>query len=167
MKHPISTYFLGIALAALPSAFLTAQSDEKMAEVFEWKFAMDTPDASFQPMPDEAGWEEPATSAKVICMATPVPYSKMAQDLGAITSEEGQTVLEKTPVEINGVKGLLILLEFASMGGADTEIVYSLMFARPFQDLSLVLNAQYPKSEHERLYAKMLTAFGTVRKIEN
>jgi hypothetical protein len=67
-------------------------------------------------------------------------------------------------VEINGVKGLLILLEFAPVGGADTEIIYSLMFARPFQDVSLVLNAQYPKSEHERLYAKLLTAFGTVRK---
>jgi len=164
MTHRLTMYFLGFALGVLPAVSLEAQSDEKMAEVFEWKFETAPPDVSFQVMPDETGWEEPATAAKIICMATPVPYSKMEQDLGAITSEEGQTLLEKTRVEINGVSGLLILLEFAPMDGTDTETVYSLMFARPFQDVSLVLNAQYPKSEHERLYPKMLTAFGTVRK---
>jgi len=164
MTHCFATYLFGLTLVTLPLVSLSAQSDEKMAEVFAWKFAMDAPDSSFEPMSDEEGWEEPSTTAKAICMATPVPYAKMEQDLGAITTEEGQVVLEKSQVEINGVKGLLILLEFAPVGGADTEIIYSLMFARPFQDVSLVLNAQYPKSEHERLYAKLLTAFGTVRK---
>lgn len=164
MKLRLSIYFCGLALGLSPAVSLSAQSDEKMAEVFEWKFEMNAPDDSFQAMQEESGWEEPTTMAKVICMATPVPYSKMEQDLGAITSEEGQTLLEQKPVVINGVSGLLILLEFASMDGSDTETVYSLMFARPFQDVSLVLNAQYPKTEHERLYSKMLAAFGTVRK---
>lgn len=154
----------GIAVQTLLPLNANAQSDEKMAEIFEWKFEMDAPDAGFEAMPEASGWEESATGAKVICMATPVPYSQMEEDLMAIASEEGQTVLEKSAVEIGGTKGLLILLEFAAVAGEDEEVVYSLMFARPFQDVSLVLNAQYPKSQHDRLYAKMLDAFSTVRK---
>lgn len=154
----------GFVLPALSPVALPGQSDEQMAEVFEWKFEMQAPDTGFSPMADETGWEEATTGAKVICMATPVPFAKMAEDLSSISTEEGQKVLEKTTTEINGVSGLLILLEFAPVAGEDTEVVYSLMFARPFQNVSLLLNAQYPQSQHERLYAKMLTAFGTVRK---
>ena len=164
MTYRLLLYCCGLVLPSLLPFAANAQSNEKMAEVFEWKFEMQAPDAGFEQMPGEAGWEEPATGAKVICMATPVPFTKMAEDLEAISSEDGQKVLEKTTAELNGVTGLLILLEFAPMEGEDTEVVYSLMFARAFQDASLVLNAQYPKSQHERLYARMLTAFGTVQK---
>lgn len=164
MTNRFLILFSGFALHILLPLGANAQSDEKMAEVFEWRFEMEAPDAGFEAMPEASGWEEPATGSKVICMAAPVPYSQMEEDLMAIASEEGQTVLEKSAVEIGGVKGLLILLEFAPVAGEDAEVVYSLMFARPFQDVSLVLNAQYPKSEHDRLYAKMFTAFGTVRK---
>lgn len=164
MAYRFLILFCAFVLHILLPNDATAQSDEKMAEVFEWKFEMDAPDAGFEAMPGASGWEESATGAKVICMATPVPYSQMEEDLNAIASEEGQTVLEKSAVEIGGVKGLLILLEFAPVAGEDVEVVYSLMFARPFQDVSLVLNAHYPKAEHDRLYTKMLDAFGTVRK---
>ena len=104
---------------------------------------------------------------EVICMATPVPFAKMTEDLTALNTEEGQKVLEKQQTAINGVQGLLLLLEFAPMAGEDTEVMYTLMFARPFEGASLVLNAQYPKSQHERLYPKLLAAFGTVRKKDN
>lgn len=164
MTYRLLLWLSGIAFQIHLPLAANAQSDEKMAEVFEWKFEMDAPDAGFEAMAGASGWEDAATGAKVICMATPVPYSQMEEDLMAIASEEGQTVLEKSAVEIGGVKGLLILLEFAPVAGEDAEVVYSLMFARPFQDVSLVLNAHYPKAQHDRLYAKMLDAFGTVRK---
>ena len=158
---------LGLFLLPLVHENLSAQTDEDMAKVFNWKFSMAAPAPSFVPMADESGWEEPESQAKVICMATPTPYSQMAKDMEALSSEDGQKVIEKKLVEISGVQGLLVLLEFAPMAGEDTEIIYSLMFARPFEDVSLVLNAQYPKTQHERLYDKMLTAFGTVRKKDN
>lgn len=143
------------------------QTDEQMARVFEWKFVMNAPDADFIPMAETGGWEEPATASKVVCMATPVPYDRMVNDLGALGSEDGQQVLDKKVVDINGVSGLLMLMEFSPVAGEDTEVVYTLMFTRPFEDFSLVLNAQYPKSEHDRLYSKMLASFGSVRKKDN
>lgn len=167
MKRFLFRRLAELAFLAIIAQPLAAQTDEELAKIFEWKFTMDAPDGDFEPLEEGSGWSEPATSAKVICMATPVPYSRMQQDLEALSSEEGQKVLEKGPVTINGVPGLLILLEFSPLAGEDSEVMYSLMYARPFQDISLVLNAQYPKSQHERLYAKMLTAFGTVRKKEN
>lgn len=164
MRHQFNSCLF---LLSLCGGSLSAQSDADMAKVFEWKFSMQAPDASFVPMPEESGWEEPATQAKVICMATPVPFAKMTEDLTALNTEEGQKVLEKKQTVINGVQGLLLLLEFAPMAGEDTEVMYTLMFARPFEGASLVLNAQYPKSQHERLYPKLLAAFGTVRKKDN
>lgn len=157
-------FALSIFLIAFIHPALPAQTEEQMAKVFEWKFSLDAPDAGFVFMPETGGWEEPATQAKVVCMATPVPYSRMAEDLEALSSEDGQRILEKKALELNGVSGLLMLFEFAPMAGEDTEVVYTLMFARPFQEFSLLLNAQYPKSQHERLYPKMLATFGSARK---
>lgn len=163
MKTKVIRLVLGF-LPAFAAWQLQAQSDEQMARVFEWKFLMDAPDAGFVPMPEMGGWEEPATQSKVVCMATPVSYTRMIEDLEALQSEEGQRVLEKRVLDLNGVNGLLMLLEFAPVAGEDTEMTYTLMFVRPFEEYVLVLNAQYPKTEHERLYTKMLATFASVRK---
>lgn len=167
MKQPISGRIAGLALFFCLHGLLQAQSDAEMARVFEWKFSMNAPDQSFSLMEGGDGWEEPATQAKVICMATPAPFEKTVADLKTIASEDGQKVLELENRTLNGVEGLIILLEFAPMEGTDTEVTYTLMFARPYDNATLLINAQYPKSEHQRLYPKMLEAFGTAKKIEN
>lgn len=145
---------------------LSAQSDDEMAKVFEWKFSMTPPDASFSLLEEGSGWEETSTEAKIICMANPIPYQRMADDLQALGSEDGQKILEKKTLEIDGKPGLLILLEFLPMAGEDTGATYSLMYVCPYDErISLLINAQYPKTEHDRLYSKLLAAFATVRKI--
>ena len=137
-----------------------------MAEVFNWKFEMAAPDSFFVPLEEGSGWEEPATAAKVVCMAMPAPFERTVQDLEALQTEEGQAVLEKHSLELEGIQGMLFLLEFSPVAGNDPEITYSLIFVRPLQNATLIINAQYPKPEHERLYAKLLAAFATVRKKE-
>ncbi|MBK6931075.1 MAG: hypothetical protein IPH12_09435 [Saprospirales bacterium] len=144
---------------------LPAQNDEEMAKVFNWKFQLVAPDTSFIPMDGESGWEEPGSEAKVICMATPAPYTRVVEDFAALQSEPGQVVLDKSYVTLGGVTGLLLLLEFAPVAGEETELTYSLLFARPYGEVSLLLSAQYPKPEHDRLYAKILASFATVRQI--
>ena len=159
-------FFTSLILSCCSLPHLSAQSDDEMAKVFEWKFSMTAPDATFTPLEEGSGWEESSSQAKVICMANPIPYQRMADDLQSLSSEDGQKVIEKKPLELGGKQGLLILLEFTPMAGEDTEATYSLMYVCPYDDsISLLLNAQYPKKEHERLYPKLLASFATVRKI--
>lgn len=150
----------------LASGNLAAQSDEEMAAVFNWQFELIAPDSTFIPLAEGNGWEEPTTQAKVICMAAPMPYEQTAADLEALSTEEGQRVLESANTSIGGADGLLLLIEFTPMAGEDTEVTYSLLFARPYRNASLILSAQYPKSEHERLYPRFLRAFSTVRQTQ-
>ncbi len=76
-------------------------------------------------------------------------------------------MLETQSFDADGKPGTVVLLEFEPVAGEDTESVYSIMYTRPLETgISLVVNAQYPKSQHDRLYAKMIAAFATVRKTD-
>lgn len=152
------------ALMLLASTGLSAQHTPTEEEVFSWQFEIAAPDTGFTVLEGDSGWEEAATETKLIAMAAPFPYDQMASDFMALQSEDGQQIIERKQTEIGGVAGLLLILEFKPLRSADPEPTYSLMFVRPFEQVSLVLNALYPKSQHERLYPKMLAAFATVRK---
>lgn len=153
-----------LALLLLGSNGLGAQNSPGEEEVFGWQFVFAAPDTGFTVLEGDSGWEEMSTETKVIAMAAPFPYERMAADFQALQSEEGQRVIERKTTSIGGVSGLLLVLEFTPLKSDDPEPSYSLMFIRPFEQVSLVLNAIYPKSQHERLYPKMLAAFATVRK---
>lgn len=164
LRKSIFTSLLGGAVLLASVSCLSAQRDEEMAQVFNWTLEIAAPDTSFIPLEGASGWEEPATQANIVCFAVPTPFDRMVNDLDALHSEEGQQVLEKSTVTFGNIQGTLFLMELAPVAGADMETSYSLMYVQPFESATLVANAQYPKSQHERLYAKMLAAFATLRK---
>lgn len=140
---------------------------EKMLAIFNMKFEIAAPDATFTAT--EQGWEEEATRAKLVCSALPAPYERVLADFMEITMPDDIKLISKDTMSVGGLAGYLMVTEATPPADEpEQEHFYGIMYIRSWDKLStLNINAVYPKSQHERLYKKMLATFATVRKKED
>lgn len=136
--------------------------------VFMMRFDIAPPDTTFTEMDSGEGWEEKSTLARIVCTALPASFGRVMQDAHELSNMEGGTLLSKDSVEIGGVQGFLAKMEFSPPQEEETQEPFiALMFMRPWgQNITLNINAAYPKSQDGRLYPLMLASFATVRKKE-
>ena len=167
-KQLIAAGTLSLLLFA-GSSSLTAQSTtlsaQDMLNVFALQFDLKLPDTTFVEMEPGAVWEEVKTESKILCNAMPVPFEQVLRDTAEMASSPEMTLLKKGRLDLNGTPGYLITMEFVQNEvGKGSEPFLGLMYVRPLDArTALTINAAYPKTQHERLYPKMLTAFGSVR----
>lgn len=141
-------------------------SDDEILAAFMMRFDIAPPDTTFLAMETGEGWEEQSTLSRIVCSALPASFERVMQDAGELANIEGGKLISQDTLEINGVKGFLAKVEF-SPGEAGMEPFLALMYMRPWgKNLTLNINAAYPKSHDARLYSKMLASFATVRKKE-
>lgn len=167
-KRLITVGTLSLLLFAGSQA-LTAQtttlSAQDMLAVFALQFDLTLPDTTFAEMEPGAVWEEADTESKILCNALPIPFDRVLRDTMEMASSPEMTLLHKGQLTLHGIPGYLITMEFMQTeGGQDAAPFLGLMYIRPLDaQTTLTINAAYPKSQQERLYPKMLAAFGSVR----
>lgn len=126
-------------------------------------FEIASPDTTFVPMQNAYGWEEPATQSLVVCVPAPGSFREMAeQQLEKEQTFDGNVkIISKEIKDLNGRSGVLVTGEITEN---PENPFYSVMYFTPLDDnMVLMVNALYPKSQHERLSPKMLTSFGSAR----
>ncbi len=143
----------------------TTLSMEDMLAVFALQFDLPLPDTSFTEMEPGTVWEEAATEAKIMCNAMPAPFARVLQDTTEMTTSPEMILLHKGRLDLNGVPGYLIQMEFVQPEGpGNAENFEGLMYIRPLnENIALTVNVAYPKSQHDRLYARMVAAFEGVQ----
>ncbi|MEO6038004.1 MAG: hypothetical protein ABIQ93_06275 [Saprospiraceae bacterium] len=143
----------------------TTLSSQDMLAVFALQFDLFLPDTTFIEMEPGTVWEEAATEAKIMCNAMPATFERVLQDTTEIASSPEMILLRKGRLDLNGVPGYLIYMEFVQPeGSGSAEPFEGLMYVRPLDaQTALTVNVAYPKSQHNRLYNKMLAAFGSVQ----
>lgn len=126
-------------------------------------FEIAAPDSTFIPMQNAYGWEEPATKSMVVCIPTPGSFKEMAEaEIDNEYAGDGVVkIISKENKELNGKPGVVVYGEITE----DPENPFcSVMYFSPLGDnMVLMVNALYPKSQHERLYPKMLASFASAR----
>lgn len=147
------------------SAQATTLSAQDMLAVFALQFDLTLPDTTFTEMEPGAVWEEAGTDSKILCNAMPIPFERVLRDTTDITTSPEITLLHQGRLDFNGVSGYLISMEFMQTeGGREAAPFLGLMYIRPLDaQTALTINVAYPKTQHERLYPKMLAAFASVR----
>ena len=147
------------------TAQATTLSAQDMLAVFALQFDLTLPDTTFTEMEPGAVWEETGTEAKILCNAMPIPFERVLRDTTDITTSPEITLLHQGRLDLNGVPGYLIAMEFLQTEGERQATPFlGLMYIRPLDTkTALTINAAYPKRQHERLYPKMLAAFASVR----
>lgn len=142
-------------------------STEDLMAVFSMQFDIAAPDTSFTQT--EQGWAEASTQSQVACSALPASFERVMQDFNDFTLPEGMRMVSKDSLTIEGVIGFLVVTEATPPAEEpNQEHFYTLMYLRPWdKKITLNINAAYPKSQHDRLYQKILATFATVRKKEN
>lgn len=166
-------FLLVAAFLALQGQQIFAQTDtvatrplggQAITDYFSAAFEIAAPDSTFLPMTHGYGWEEPATGSVIVCIPTPGSYEEMVET--PVEKEGGNEkgafkIISKEIKELNGRAGVLVHGEITE---DQANPFCMLMYATPLGENSvLMVNAVYPKSQHERLYPKMLTSFGTAR----
>ena len=133
--------------------------------MFALQFDLTLPDTTFVEMEPGAVWEEAGTESKILCNAMPIPFNRVLSDTTDMASSPEMTLLHKGRLDLYDTPGYLITMEFIQTEGSKgAEPFLGLMYIRPLDaQTTLTINVAYPKSQHERLYPKMLAAFGTVR----
>jgi len=165
-KHFLLTCLLALSVWGQPlAAQTTTLSTQDMLAVFALQFDLVLPDTTFMEMEPGTVWEEAATEAKIMCNAMPTPFERVLRDTSDMASSPEMIVVHKGRLDLNGVPGYLIHMEFIQPEGAgDGEPFEGLMYIRPLESqITLTINVAYPKSQHKRLYPKMLAGFGSVR----
>ncbi len=152
----------GPLAAQSPAKTLTTQD---MLAVFALQFDLRLPDTTFIEMEPGTVWEEAATEAKIMCNAMPTSFERVLQDTSDLASSPEMLLLRKGRLDLNGVPGYLLQMEFTQPeGSGSAESFEGLMYIRPLDaQTALTVNVAYPKSQHKRLYTRMLAAFESVR----
>ena len=169
MQKNLFSALLLICSLVLSNGVLTAQtttlSTQDMLAVFALQFDIPLPDTTFIEMEPGTVWEEATTEAKIMCNAMPAPFARVLQDTTEMATSPEMILLRKGRLDLNGTPGYLIQMEFVQPeGSGSSEPFEGLMYVRPLDgQISLTVNVAYPKSQHNRLYPKMLAAFGAVK----
>lgn len=161
----LSAFFLGACFPAI--AQNEELSTEELMAVFNMRFDIAAPDSTFTET--EQGWLEASTKSQVACTALPASFSRVMEDFKELTMPEGMQLISKDSLKINEITGYLVVTEATPPADEpNQEHFYAIMFLRPWDNkTTLNINVTYPKSQHERLYQKVINTFATVRKKED
>lgn len=142
-------------------------STEELMAIFNMQFDIAAPDTTFTKT--EQGWEETSTRSQVACTALPASFGRVMEDFKELTMPEGMKLISKDSLKINDITGYLVVTEATPPADEpNQEHFYAIMFLRPWdKNTTLNINVTYPKSQHDRLYQKVIGTFATVRKKEN
>jgi hypothetical protein len=164
-KLIFNTYLLSLSLSAFGQN--EELSTEELMAVFNMRFDIAAPDTTF--VETEQGWAEEATRAQIVCTALPASFERVMEDFKEFSLPEGMVLISKNSMKINDIEGFLVVTEAAPPAEEpNQEHFYAIMYMRPWEkNVTLNINAVYPKSQHDRLYQKMLATFATVRKKED
>ncbi|MBP6828062.1 MAG: hypothetical protein KA165_15975 [Saprospiraceae bacterium] len=170
MKNHVFYCLFIISVLILPKQVFTQAEDTTQIvtgytfeDVWAKGLEMAAPDTTFVPMKYGNGWEEPATQSLIVCIPTADNFQKLAnEDLSGNQLPGGSIrILSKENKAINGVPYMEV---FAEITENEAPPFYIMMFYRSLgENATLMVNAIYPKTQHERLYPKMLASFATVR----